>query len=172
MESDPSSAKSGQSPASDRSKTDGGATPGGETHGSLKSVLGELAEYVFYYAAARFDLVRLEARRLLLWGGFWLTVLLVGAAATIAGTVFIFVGLADAFTELFHSRWIADFVTGALLLGSTAIVIYLAVSRVMAFSHAKMNARYEARRQRQLRKFGTDVHQRAAEEHQKDSGTH
>ncbi len=170
MESDPSSVQPGSDASGDSSAGQNAKSADPPEPASIKSTIGELAEYVFYYLSAKFDLARLEVRRLLFWAGFWIIVLLVSAATAIVGTVFIFIGLADALAEVFHTRWIADLVTGALLLGSMGIAVFVVVTRIVAFSNAKMHARYEARRQRQLRNFGSHVHQRAEEHTPQENG--
>ena len=144
---------------------------GGGAHASPKDVMasilervGEIREYVSYYAETKTDGFKQSAT----WAGIYaaLGVLggLIGAAVLITATVLLVNGIAGALAALFnHTEWLGQLVTGLLLLGLFAGGVVFGLKALRGSFKKKLRAKYEQRHQEQRARFGADVPQRARE---------
>lgn len=135
-----------------------------EVLASMVERLGEIRDYVGYYAETKSDGVKQQA----IWAGIYaaLGILagLIGAAVLVTATVLLVNGIAGGLAALFgHREWLGQLVTGLLLLGLFAGGAVVGLKVLRASFKKKLRAKYEQRHQEQRGRFGADVPQRARE---------
>jgi len=128
---------------------------------SIWQRLAELREYFSYYTTARIDALKSSVRRMVLWVAVLLMALLAVAGLIVTAVVLICDGIADALTQLLHSRSLGEFLTGILLLVGLFGSAYFGLGALHHLWHSQTVAKYEARRQRQREHFGHDVDEAA-----------
>jgi hypothetical protein len=131
---------------------------------SILERIGEIREYVSYYAETKTDGIKQSA----IWAGIYaaLGILggLIGAAVLVTAAVLLVNGIAGGLGALFGGRaWLGQLVTGLLLLGGLAVGVVVGLKVLRSSFKKKLRAKYEQRHQDQRARFGADVPQRARE---------
>jgi hypothetical protein len=141
-----------------------GAKPaaGPEAAKKVLDQVAELREYAAYLAAVKLDALKITLRKLVVYA-------LLGIVAGIAGIVAICLavtqalyGIADGIGLLLGGHyWAGNLITGALVLGGTALVVVLGVRKFIGGTRDATLQKYEARKAQQKAKFGRDIQQAA-----------
>jgi hypothetical protein len=142
----------------------GGPSPApnvADTMAGVSQHLRELMEYISYYLSAKTDGLKHSLVRLGLFAALALVGLLAATAVVVTAAVLACLGISEGIDRLVNSRWIADMVTGVVILGVIGGGGYAAIQILSRSWSRKTRAKYEARRQEQRRRFGHDITDRA-----------
>lgn len=166
--SSPGPSSSGRESASGSARPPGVDAPGqGPTHRGGKSVNGhgpasgedpkrafgdigaqfaELKDYASLLVATQVDRVKASARRAVLFAVAGILGLILLCVTVAAGAIRLFQGVAAGLAELFGGRvWLADLLTGVLLLALVATVIGLALTTWSRAAAKKTRLKYAER---------------------------
>jgi hypothetical protein len=140
------------------------ANPAIDAVARISHGIGELKEYMGYYAAAKMDSFKSSIRNVGLLAGIGVVGLIVGGAILATAGVLLVVGIAQGLGALFGYRmWLGNLVTGLLILGLLGAGVWIVMSKVKNSWRNATWKKYEDRKREQRKKYGHDVHQRAAE---------
>lgn len=124
--------------------------------------LAEIKDYAAYYASAKVDSYKSAAKSLALYAVLGALAAVAGLAILTTAGVLLVVGIAQALTALFNGHaWIANLVTGLLLLGGTLAATYFLVHKLLGKSRLATKKKYEDLKREHLIKYGHNVHERA-----------
>jgi len=130
----------------------------------LKQHASELVDYAGYYLSAKWDGVTTSLRRQVWRSAIGVLTAVVGAGFLIAATVTLLGGVADGLGILFGNRpWLGRIAAGATVLCGAAIALHLGAWRARARRHEAIVSKYEARKQRQRKRYGCDVEKHRSE---------
>ncbi|MHB1033302.1 MAG: hypothetical protein ACYC35_05685 [Pirellulales bacterium] len=131
--------------------------------GPFLQKLAELVEYASYYLAVQSDLLRRQARVLVLYVLFGLAGALVATVILAAAAVFLIQGVAGGLSALFGGRiWAGELATGVAVPAAAGLAAYLGWKKWMRTSCRSVREKYERRQQAQRARFGRDLHDRVA----------
>jgi hypothetical protein len=125
--------------------------------------LGELREFAAYYAATKFDAIKLTIRKLGILAGVGL-IAGIGAATVVVVAVVLFIrGIAGALTELFpRYPWLGDLIAGVIFLAIPVVAVLIGM-RILTRTFKTLTVqKYETRQRQQRQQFGRDVRDEAA----------
>ena len=126
--------------------------------------LGEIKDYASYYVSAKVDSYKSSAKSLALYAVLGLLGAVAGTAILATAGVLLVRGIAEALTVLFNGRaWLADLLTGIVLLGAVLGTTYFLVAKLLGKSRLATKRKYEDLKREQLIKHGHNVHERATE---------
>jgi len=112
---------------------------------SAAARLAEIRSYASYYLSAKVDGYLSSAKSAALFGVLGILAGVVGIAILATAGVLIVVGISEGLTLLFGGRmWLADLVTGVVLLSAILGTTYLVVAKLIGKSRAAAKAKYEA----------------------------
>ncbi len=124
--------------------------------------LQEAFEYFSFVMSARVDALKASTAHLFVYAA--LTILGIAAAVAFVATagVLICLGIAGGLTPLLGNMpWLAQLVTGVVILGAAAAVVAIFVRSFLKLSRQKLVQKYENRIRHQQAEFGHTVHDRA-----------
>ncbi|MGA2584473.1 MAG: phage holin family protein [Tepidisphaeraceae bacterium] len=151
---------------------EGGVAPtsdAGDPMNGFHEHFAEMGEYVNQYVAAKIDLGRFHLRRFVFRVLLFLLFVLAGAGLIVTAVVLACNGLAHGLGALLGHQWIADLITGLVLLVSVYFCLWVAFRRFQDFISQRVAERYEDRRNMQRQRFGHDA-ANLAEEQETDHG--
>ena len=136
-----------------------------EAFKSAAARLAEIKDYASYYVSAKMDGYMSSAKSAALYGVLGLLAGVAGIAILATAGVLIVLGISEGLTVLFGGRmWLADLVTGIVLLGLILSTTYFLVAKLIGKSKAAAKAKYESLNREQFSKHGHNVHERATAE--------
>jgi hypothetical protein len=136
----------------------------GEAFASAGRHLGEIKAYAGHYVAAKLDGVKSSLKSVVLYAVLGVLGAIAGTAILATAGVLLVRGLAEGLTVLFDGRmWIANMVTGLVILLGTCGAAYFVIAKALGKSRAATAAKYEAMNRDQKTQFGHNVHERAKE---------
>ncbi|MDB5297472.1 MAG: hypothetical protein JWO31_3455 [Phycisphaerales bacterium] len=135
-----------------------------EVSASLVERVGEIREYVGYYAATKTDAIKQQA----IWVGVYavlgVVAAVVGLAALVTTGVLLMTGIAGALGALFGGRpWLGQLVTAVLVLALIGVGAVVGMKVLAGTFRKSLRAKYDQRHEDQRARFGADVPQRARE---------
>lgn len=129
-----------------------------ERFAHARKLVAELIEYATHFVTAKADGLKLSLQRIVMLAVLGMAAGIAGLAALIYATILLLSGLATALGILFGGRlWLGNIAVGGIVLGTIAVVVYLALGRVDTHALKVTKARYEARKAAQREQFGRDV---------------
>jgi hypothetical protein len=148
--------------------TDGDAAPSspGDAFAAAAARLAEIKDYASYYLAAKLDSYKSSAKSLVLYAVLGLLAAVAGTAVLATAGVLTVRGIAEGLTLLFGYAWIADLVTGVVLLAAILGTAYFLVARILGKSRSATVKKYQDLQRQQLAKHGHNVHERATHANQ------
>ncbi|HZZ41573.1 MAG TPA: hypothetical protein VFE58_01425 [Tepidisphaeraceae bacterium] len=124
--------------------------------------LSEIKDYALYLLSAKVDQVTSSVKAAIWYAMVLMLVGIAGAGILVTAAVLMMMGIADGLTVLFGGRvWLADLVTGVVVLGLVIGSAYLVVGKMIGMSRAATRERYAAMKREQFARHGHDVHERA-----------
>lgn len=149
---------------------DAGDPPPAAAFADLSARLGEVREYAAYYVKARVDKIKVSVRNILVMAALGIVGLVAATALVVTAVVLLCQGIALGLATLFGGRvWLGYLVTAILLLGMIGGAAYVGIGRLTKTSKERMVRAYEQRKRQQRVEHGTDVHERAEEQHEQPS---
>jgi hypothetical protein len=135
-----------------------------EAFSSASSRLAEIKDYASYYLAAKLDGYKSSAKSAVLYAVLGLLGAVAGTAILATAAVLFVRGIAEGLAILFNGRgWLADLLTGFLLLALILGGTYFVVAKLIGKSLTATKAKYDAKNREQFAKHGHNVHERAKE---------
>lgn len=125
--------------------------------------LGEIKDYATYYLSAKVDSYKSSAKSLVLYAALGLLGGVAGVALLATAGVLVVRGIAEGLTLLIGYAWVADLVTGVVLLGAVLGTAYVVIAKVLGKSRLATKRKYEDLKRQQLVKHGHNVHERASQ---------
>jgi hypothetical protein len=140
------------------------ANPAVDAVARISHGIGELKEYMGYYAAAKMDFIKSSLRNVGLLAGIGVVGLIAGGAILATAAVLLVAGIAQGLGILFGYRmWLGNLVTGLFILGTLGAGVWIVMSKLKNSWRNATWKKYEERKRDQRKNYGHDVHQRAAE---------
>jgi len=134
-----------------------------EAFKDLSTRIGEIGEYFSYWLAAKSDGIKLTIRNVGVMAAVGIVGAIAGGAFVASAMVLLCVGIAHGLGTLFGGRmWLGDIVAAILFLAILGGGIWFGMNRLTKASRERTVKKYDARQQQQRARYGTDVHQRAA----------
>ena len=135
-----------------------------EAFHSAAARVAEIKDYASYYLAAKLDGYKSSAKSAVLYAVLGLLAGVAGIAIIATAAALFVHGIAEALTVLFNGRmWLADLVTGIVLLGLILGGTYFVVAKMIGKSLAASKAKFDTLNREQFAKHGHNVHERATE---------
>jgi hypothetical protein len=159
----PNAPESAQRPSFTEDKNDGAhSTSTKEAFAAAAAHLKEIRTYAAYYVAATVDGFKSSVKSALVYAAAAVLGGIAGAAILTTAAVLLVLGISEGLTLLFGGRvWLADLVTGVVLLGLVLGMTYLLIGKIIGKSRTATRDKYEAMKREQFAKHGHDVHERA-----------
>jgi uncharacterized membrane protein len=142
---------------SDSAQAGGDASANGTPHpiDDLFKHLAEVREYALLYLESRKDQIRVRIQKGILFAGLGLVALAVAATALIVSVVLLIGGIAGGVAWLLGARpWLGQLITGTVVLGGTALGMWLLARRLTAASRRHLTEKYERKRRELRERFG------------------
>lgn len=135
-----------------------------EAFASASRHLAEIKTYAGHYLTAKLDGMKSGFKSLALYAVLGLLAGVAGIAILATAGVLLVQGIAEGLTVLFNGRvWLADLVTGLVLLLGVLGATYFLVAKILGKSRAAAAAKYKAMNRDQKSQLGHNVHERANE---------
>ena len=145
-----------------------GASPA-EAFASAERHFAEVKAYAGHYVSAKLDGVRSSLKSVVLYAALGVLGAIAGTAVLATASVLLVRGIAGGLTVLFRGHaWVAEMVTGIVLLMGILGTTYFMISKILGKSRAAAVAKYEAMNRDQKSQLGHNVHERANEAELRD----
>jgi hypothetical protein len=158
MEPTEQSSEPAESPGGEGAPASGDGNPVNGFHEHF----AEMGEYFNQYVSAKIDIGRFHVRRFIFKVLLFLLFVLAGAGLIVTAVVLACSGLAHGLGELIGRQWIADLITGLVLLIAVYLGLWVAFRRLQEYISQRVSERYENRRNVQRQRFGHDAADLAA----------
>jgi hypothetical protein len=137
--------------------------PGPDAAKKVLDQVAELREYAAYLAAVKLDSLKLTLRKLLIFAALGIVAAIAGVVAICLAVTQVLYGIADGLGLLFGEHyWAGHLLTGALVIGGTALSVVLMVRKVTGASREGTLRKYEIRKSQQKAQYGRDIQQTAS----------